>query len=71
MQNLSFLSPPLILLRDVWGSFKAGEAEALSDSEAKPGKQGRFEKFIGFGWFCSVLQFACLFDLRTFAVGQC
>ena len=28
--------------RDAWGSFKAGEAEPLSESEAtKPGKQGR------------------------------
>ncbi|OLP86761.1 putative oxidoreductase [Symbiodinium microadriaticum] len=31
--------------KDVWGSFRAGEAEALSDSEApKPGKQGSGKK---------------------------
>ena len=60
---ISFTAFDPCALRDVWGSFKAGEAEALSDSEAKPGKQGRFEKFIGFGWFWSF--FFCGLPAKT------
>lgn len=34
--------------RDVWGSFRAGEAEPLSESEAtKPGKPGKKKKADG------------------------
>lgn len=38
----SLISSTICTLRDAWGSFRAGEAEALSDSDAAKPKQGSF-----------------------------